>query len=161
MKNKCLVNPAMAMVVVLLLSSGSLSVAKANNQQCKTDIKALIKSYEKALNSSNVDKVMRLYAKDGVFMPSAKPTSQGQNQVRTAYQHVFSDLDLDVNFHIDEIVWRDDIAFVRTVSDGKIKLLKKDITLKNNSRELFVMKRIDDDWKIYRYMFNEMSSSPH
>lgn len=153
--------PAMMLIVALLLSFGGLTAASANNQQCKTDIKALIKSYEKALNSSNVAKVMRLYAKDGVFMPSSKPTSQGYDQVRTAYKYVFRDLDLDVSFHIDEIVWRDDIAFVRTVSDGEIKLLKKDITLKNNSRELFVMKRINDDWKIYRYMFNEMSSPKH
>ena len=91
-------------------------------------------------------------------MPSGKPTSRGQAQVRTAYQHVFKDIDLDVSFNIKEIEWHGDMAFVRTVSDGKIKIIKSNTTVDNHTRELFVMKRIDSNWKIYRYMFNKMTT---
>ncbi|MFV2060285.1 MAG: SgcJ/EcaC family oxidoreductase [Gammaproteobacteria bacterium] len=150
------------LITILLLSLGSQSIATAgSDQQCKTDIKALLKSYERALNASDVDKVLSLYAKDGVFMPSEKPTTVGQAQVKLAYQHVFEDLDLDIGFNIDEIERHGDIAIVRTVSDGQIKLIKKNLTIKNHTRELFVLKRINKDWKIYRYMFNSMSSPKH
>lgn len=146
--------------MLLLITSTAvipaLSARAGDKAACKADITSVIKSYEKALNASDVKKVIRLYAKDGVFMPANKPTSAGKAQVTKAYQYVFKALDLNVKFHIDEIVKRDDLAFVRTSSDGKITLRDKNVSIKNNSRELFVMKRIDGSWKIYRYMFNEV-----
>jgi len=147
-----------ALIAILFLQTTFQSVANAENDpQCRTDIQALLKNYQKALNASDTKKVIPLYTNDGVFMPSNKPTSIGQTQVKTAYQHVFKTLDLNVNFHIDEIERHGDIAFVRTTSDGEIKLLEKNTTIKNNSRELFILKRTNSEWKIYRYMFNEMS----
>lgn len=144
---------------LLIITATTLSLVNSanagSNALCESDIKAVIKSYEKALNGSNVKEVIKLYAQDGVFMPSTKPTSTGHAQVTSAYQHVFKALDLNVTFHFDEIVRKADLAFVRTSSDGKIKLLHKNKTIENHSRELFIMKRIKGDWKIYRYMFNE------
>jgi len=146
------------LIVAIFLISGFYSSANAGkDQQCKADIRLLINSYQQALNASDASKVVPLYTDDGVFMPSKKPSAVGRAQVKTAYQHVFKALDLTVKFHIDEIERHGDIAFVRTTSDGKIKLLEKNVTIKNNSRELFIMKRVDDNWKIYRYIFNEMS----
>lgn len=142
---------------ISMLSSSQIASADTD-KICKTDIKSVIKAYEKALNGSDVNQVIKYYAQDGVFMPSGKPTSIGREQVIVAYQHVFKTLDLDVSFKFDEIVRRGDLAFVRTTSDGKIKFLDKNMTIENNSRELFVMKRIDGDWKISRYMFNETNT---
>jgi len=141
---------------VLILCLGS-TITSAHDQS-ETDIKVLLNNYEKALNSGNIAKVMTLYAKDSVFMPSNKPTATGYLQVEKAYRRVFEDLDLSVTFHIDEILTRDDLAIVRTVSDGEITLLKQNKTISNNSRELFIMKREHRHWKIYRYMFNEIST---
>lgn len=144
------------LVILLATIFTPIHIANAGDEQaCKIDIKSVIKAYEKALNGSDVSNVIKNYAEDGVFMPSGKPTSIGRENVVKAYQHVFKALDLNVTFHFDEILRRGDLAFVRTTSDGKIKLLDKNITIQNQSRELFVMKRIDGDWKIYRYMFNE------
>jgi len=146
------------LIAALLLQTALQSVANAgNDKQCRSDIQHLLKNYQNALNASDTMEVVPLYTDDGVFMPSNKPTSIGQIQVKTAYQHVFKTLDLNVNFHIDEIERHGDVAFVRTTSDGEIKLLEKNITIKNNSRELFILKRTNSEWKIYRYMFNEMS----
>lgn len=143
------------LIITLLILYFGQSVVSASEQPCKAEITALLKNYERALNRSNVNEVMQLYAKDSIFMPSNKPTAVGYAQVTKAYQHVFEDLNLEVSFHIDEILVRDDLAFVRTVSDGKITLLKKDMVIKNNSRELFIMKRVQHHWKIFRYIFNE------
>jgi len=153
------VRPRFNLISVIAITVGILAIndfVKADtNERCDNDIKAVIKSYEKALNNSDIEDVIKLYAKDGVFMPSTKPTSVGHKHVSAAYKHVFSALDLNVQFHFDEIIRRGNLAFVRTTSDGKITLLNKETTINNHSRELFVMKRIKNDWKIYRYMFNE------
>ena len=150
------------LMTAICLSIGVQSTALAGtDQQYKTDIQALLNSYQNALNSSDVDKVMPLYAEDGVFMPANKPTSVGQVQVRAAYQHVFKTIDLDIAFHIDDIERQGDVAFVRTNSDGEINLIKENVLVKNHTRELFILKRINDEWKIYQYMFNKVSSPKH
>jgi len=147
------------LTAILLLGLGLSTAASADkSQQCRANIQLLLNDYEQALNNSDVKRVVSLYTDDGIFMPSNKPTAVGEEQVNIAYQHVFKALDLDVKFHVNEIEYFGDIAFARTTSDGKIKILEKNTTINNNSRELFILKRVDKKWKIYRYMFNEMSS---
>lgn len=146
-----------AIITAVLMLYINSTVAYANSQSSKMEIKALIHKYESALNKSNAEEIIKLYAKDGIFMPSNKPTAIGSFQVEISYQHVFKDLDLLVAFHINEILIRNDLAIVRTSSDGEITYLKNNKTVKNNSRELFVMKHGAQGWKIYRYMFNENS----
>jgi len=151
-------NPLKLWTLLLILTAGLPLVANADkDQQCRADIRLLLESYQQALNDGATNRIVSLYTDDGIFMPSKKPTAVGREQVRLAYQHVFKALDLNVKFHVDEIEHHGDIAFVRTTSDGEIKLLEKNITIKNNSREIFILKRTDRQWKIYRYMFNEMS----
>ncbi|VAW55557.1 hypothetical protein MNBD_GAMMA05-2128 [hydrothermal vent metagenome] len=151
-------NTIKTLVAVTLLVLGYQSTVNAGKDtQCKADIQILLNNYQQALNDSDASKVAPLYADDGVFMPSKKPSAIGRAQVKITYQEVFKELDLNIKFHIDEIERHGDIAFVRTTSDGKITLLEKNAIIKNNSRELFIMKRINDTWMIYRYIFNEMS----
>ena len=50
-------------------------------------VAAVLAKYEDALNQSDIDAVMELYAFDGVFMPQNSPSSRWTaigNQVRTA-----------------------------------------------------------------------------
>jgi uncharacterized protein (TIGR02246 family) len=145
------------LTIVLLVSAIPLTASADQNQAERKQIKHLLNSYQQALNSSDTASVVPLYTDDGVFMPSKKPSAVGKKQVKKAYEHVFQMLDLNVEFHIDEIEQFGGIAFVRTTSDGKIKILEKNIVINNNSRELFVLKRVNNKWKIYRYMFNETS----
>lgn len=49
-------------------------------------------------------------------------------------------------------------AFVLTLSRGEATVLAEGITLPEEKRELFVLKKTGDEWKIARYMFNKMSS---
>ena len=49
-------------------------------------IEATLKSYETALNASDTDAVLALYAEDGVFMPTEAPTAAGKEQIRAAYE---------------------------------------------------------------------------
>ncbi|MBL1274632.1 MAG: nuclear transport factor 2 family protein [Ectothiorhodospiraceae bacterium] len=146
------------MAVTLWCFGIQSTVSAGEGTLCKTDIKNLLSTYEKALNENDVNTIVPLYSDSGVFMPANKPTAAGQDQVKIAYQHVFKAIDLDIKFHIDEIEYSGDYAFVRTTSDGEITIKANNMTIKNNSRELFVMKKINDEWKIHRYMFNEVSS---
>ena len=66
-------------------------------------ISAALTKYEDALNRSDTDAVMKLYAPDGVFMPQNFPSSLGADAVRKAYDGVFRTITLSVKFAVAEI----------------------------------------------------------
>ena len=122
----------------------------------KTAIEKLLFSYRDALNTSEVNKVLPLYTNDGVFMPSNAPSAIGQEQVKAAYDFVFSQIQLNIEFYIDEIVVNGDYAFARTTSKGTTLIHANKQTVAEENRELFVLQKTKGQWKISRYMFNKM-----
>ena len=123
----------------------------------ETQIAALLERYETALNASDVDAVVELYAPDGVFMPSSAPTAEGAEQVRATYEFVFSTIKLAIRFSIDEIEVHGDLAFARTGSKGTVKILADGTSAPEENRELFVFEKQGGEWKIARYIFNKTS----
>ena len=123
-------------------------------------IEQLLKTYFAALNKADLKAAVASYAKDGIFMPNNKPSAVGADQIKDAYTLVFNTLKFNVGFKIEEVITGGDYAYAITSSNGEITLLDKGITVPNNSRELFVVKKVSGEWKIARYMFNESSRSP-
>lgn len=134
------------------------STKKCGDKEMETkQIEQLLKSYFTALNNADAKTAVASYAKDGVFMPTEGPTATGLEQLKAAYRHVFGTIKLNVGFKIEEIVPNGDFAYAITSSDGEVTLLDKGTTIPNRSRELFVLKKTDGEWKIARYMFNSTS----
>ncbi len=128
---------------------------KMTQQEDVQGIRETLLSYEAALNASDVDGVLALYAKDGVFMPTGAPTATGVEQVRASYTHVFNTIKLSIDFTIDEIEPRGDLAYATTRSEGQVRVLETDAVIPEANRELFILVRDSGDWKIARYMFNK------
>lgn len=122
----------------------------------KSAIEKLLFTYRDALNTSDVNKVLSLYTNDGVFMPTNAPSAIGQEQVKAAYEYVFSQIQLNIEFYIDEIVINGDYAFARTTSKGTTLIHANKQTVAEENRELFVLQKTNGQWKIARYMFNKM-----
>ena len=118
-------------------------------------IRDLLKSYERVLNASDVDGVLALYTDDGVFMAQNNPSAVGREQVRAAYTAVFDAIDLNVTFDIVEVeVIAPTWAFARTNSAGTTRINATGETVSENNQELFVLQKMDGDWKIARYGFS-------
>ena len=119
-------------------------------------IGSVMSSYEAALNASNTEAVMPLYAKDGVFMAPNNQSAVGKAAVRRAYDAVFKAIMLKVKFTIVELVvispqW----AFVRTNSAGSQKVNATGATSAEANQELFIFRKSDDGrWQIARYSFS-------
>ena len=123
--------------------------------QEEQEIFAVLKAYESALNASDTDAVMDLYAVDGVFMPQHFPSSVGSEAVRQAYDSVFRALQLTVTFAIREVhKTSEDWAFARTNSAGTVLVHATGERSAEANQELFVMQKIDNQWKIARYCFS-------
>jgi uncharacterized protein (TIGR02246 family) len=115
----------------------------------------VLAKYQDALNQSDTDAVMKLYAPDGVFMPQNSPSSVGANEVRRAYDAVFQTIKLTVKFNVAEVV---EIApnwvFARTNSAGTVKVHATGAGGPEANQELFLFQKIDGAWKIARYCFS-------
>ncbi len=139
------------------ISTDSTTNADSMTDTDRREIQTVLDRYEKALNASDVDAVIELYADDGVFMPSSAPTAVGIENVRAAYEHVFTTIKLNIAFTVEEITGGGSIAFARTGSRGSVTVLADGTTAPEGNRELFVFQKKDGVWKIARYMFNKTS----
>jgi uncharacterized protein (TIGR02246 family) len=118
-------------------------------------VAAVLARYEKALNESDTDAVMKLYASDGVFMPQNFPSSVGTNAVRKAYDTVFNTIKLSVKFNVAEVVQvAPEWAFARTNSAGNVTVNATGAKSAEANQELFVFRKIDGAWQIARYCFS-------
>jgi uncharacterized protein (TIGR02246 family) len=118
-------------------------------------VAAVLAKYEDALNRSDTNAVMQLYASDGVFMPQHFPSSVGADAVRKAYDAVFKAIQLTVKFNVAEVVevspnW----AFARTNSAGKVKVHATGESSPESNQELFIFQKLGGAWKIARYCFS-------
>jgi uncharacterized protein (TIGR02246 family) len=117
-------------------------------------VAAVLANYEKALNQSDTNAVMKLYASDGVFMPQNSFSSVGAEAMRKAYEAVFNAITLEVKFDVAEIrEMAPDWVLARTNSAGKVKIHATGGGGPEANQELFVFQKINGDWKIARYCF--------
>ncbi len=149
MKHRTL-RTALAAALILGALSGAYATESDNEK-----IHAVLKNYERALNASDVDGILKLYTEDGVFMAQHNPSAVGIKQVEATYTAALQAIDLDVEFDIVEIeVVADDWAFARTNSSGTTTINATGDKVNEGNQELFVLKKIDDNWKIARYLFS-------
>jgi len=121
-------------------------------------VAAVLVKYEDALNQSDTDAVMKLYASDGVFMPQNSPSSVGADEIRRAYDAVFRTIKLTVQFNVAEVVeLAPDWVFARTNSAGTVKIHATGAGGPEANQELFLFQKIDGAWKIARYCFSTTS----
>jgi uncharacterized protein (TIGR02246 family) len=115
----------------------------------------VLSKYQDALNKSDTDAVMKLYAFDAVFMPQNSPWRVGTDEVRGAYDAVFQTIKLTVKFNVAEVV---EIApnwvFARSNSAGTVKVHATGAGGPEANQELFLFQKIDGAWKIARYCFS-------
>ncbi|EFX01891.1 ketosteroid isomerase-like protein [Grosmannia clavigera kw1407] len=120
-------------------------------------ITATLHAYGAALKSRNVGEAVSLYTSDGVILAPHFPASVGAQALHDSYTRIFSSVQLNISFHIEEIVVQsDEWAFARTTAEGSKTMLKTQETESHSNQELFLMKVEGGQWKIARYAFSSM-----
>jgi len=153
MTMKTLTKLLIAAAAAFALSAG---VAATDLHADRTKIETVLSTYEKALNASDADTVITLYADDGVFMAQHRVPNVGKEAIHAAYDGVFQAIKLDIEFTVDEIIQvAPDWAFARTRSEGFVTINATGDKGPEANQELFVFQKQDDDtWKIARYIFS-------
>ena len=118
------------------------------------EIQNLMQTYQRSLNEADVDLVRVVYADDAIFIGQPFPTATGKEEIVALYADVFTKLDFAIQFDVQEIEFSGDLGFVRTRSHGTIVPKGQNPEGSEGNREIFVVKKIDGEWKFYRYIFN-------
>lgn len=157
---------AIAIAVIAILTScnqkentesntNTINNTEIMEKQEKQKIEALLSEYEKSLNTSDAKLAQSLYTKDGIFMPTEAPSGIGSEGILKSYEFVFSQIQLNIEFFIEEIEVEGNMAFAVTSSKGTTLIHATGDTIPEANRELFVFEKVNDEWKIARYMFNK------
>jgi len=124
-------------------------------KQEKQKIEELLNTYQKSLNTSDAKLAQSLYTKDVIFMPTEAPSGIGSEAILKSYEYVFSQIQLNIEFFIEEIQVDENMAFAVTSSKGTTHIHASGETIPEANRELFVFEKVNNEWKIARYMFNK------
>jgi ketosteroid isomerase-like protein len=119
-------------------------------------VKAVVERYQQGFNSSNFAIIRPLFARDAVAEWNEKATVIGSDAMAAPYQALFKKIKFTTDFQYDAVDIHDDLAIVRTHHPvGQVE-----VNIKNGSkkldfnREIFVLQRMNGDWKIILYTFN-------
>ena len=121
---------------------------------------SIMERYAAALRSGNVEALVALYTPNGVFMRENMPAAVGRDALRAAYKEVFAALKVDLAFSIQETEVVGDIAWLRSTSKGKVKVLSSGAETTNSFDELVVFRREQGGWKIRSYMYGSNQPGP-
>lgn len=151
-----------ALTLAALIPLSSPAAQPAPEAAAKAAVAAQLKRYEAALNASDIDSVMKLYADDAVFMPQGRMPVQGSDAVRASYRGIFDAIKLNVRFTIDEIrPLSKDWAFARTRSNGTVQPLGVNAPASAEAnQEIFLLRRGGDgQWRFARYIFSTTTAA--
>lgn len=139
-------------------SNNSTVKLEIMEKQEKQKIEILLSEYQRSLTTSDAKLAQSLYTKDGVFMPTEAPSGIGAEAILKSYEYVFSQIQLNIEFFIEEIQVEGNMAFAVTSSRGTTLIHATGDTIPEANRELFVFEKVNGDWRIARYMFNKTES---
>jgi uncharacterized protein (TIGR02246 family) len=125
-------------------------------------IEDVLLAYETALNASDTDTVLSVFAPDSVFMAPNSPSTVGADAIRAAYDRIFRTISFDTELTLEEVVQvAPDWAFARTSSNGHVTVNAIKQRVPDANHELFILHRGHDNaWKIARYSFATTNPLP-
>jgi uncharacterized protein (TIGR02246 family) len=116
-------------------------------------IRTVIETYGQLRKTGDVDGIVDLFTAEGSVMPPGAPASVGAEQLNTAYAPFRTAIGMECRYEFDEILVDADLASARTRSSGTVLNRETGEQTPASWRELFVLRRVDERWKIAQYMF--------
>ena len=114
----------------------------------------VIHQYEQLLNAGNAEAIVDLFAADAVIEWSDTPTFTTRQQKVDGYNALFRIATISAAFVYDAIDVYGNIAIVRTHHPVGAAVIVNGKSVLDHNREVFVLRKQADGWKILVYTFN-------
>lgn len=119
-------------------------------------IQKLIDSYALALNSADVKSIPAFFTEDGTFMPQDHKTLTRSDLLRIGSNNHLMKSGFHIKYDIENILLEDQLAFVTAKAITSQKDKSSNAHIRKSSRDFFVLKPANDQWKILVYIFNDV-----
>lgn len=122
-------------------------------------IQQTVRAYFDSFNASDVDGILATFAPDGSIMADEMATVTGPEQIRQIFAGAFGAMRYQFDFAIDRVVIEGTMATVQAHATGTVTTLDTGSTVTAPPhRELFVLRKSAQGWRITDYMFNRAGS---
>ena len=111
--------------------------------------------YGELLNQKKIDEIIDLYHQEAEIIPDQLQSLSGKEAIIEFYKNTFNTIELHGELKIQSIDLDHNLAIVRCEEPAEIKDLETGLMIKSYFREIFLLKRIEQQWRIYRYMFSQ------
>ena len=138
---------ALSFAAVLVALAGSA------HAQAAAEFQKILDTYSKALDANDVETLVGLYSPNGVFMREDMPAVVGHDALRASYKTVFATLKVNLGFKVQEAEQSGDLGWARSVSTGKVKVLKTGAEAPEAYNQLVVFRKEGGAWKIRSYLY--------
>jgi len=113
--------------------------------------------YAKALNTADIAAIPAFYTNDGKFMPEGHKTITNAALLKKAAGNHLVKSAFHIEYIIEDIIVEDEYAFVL----ANAKTLQKEgvngTIIGKTSRDFFILRKVEETWKICRYIFNNVN----
>jgi uncharacterized protein (TIGR02246 family) len=144
----------------MLLATGVAAIAGNAAADTASDFQKIMDKYAAALTAGDVETLVGLFSPKGVFMRDEMKAVVGQDALRAAYKEIFATLKVDLQFTIREAEESGDMAWLRSVSKGTVKILKTGVETKQGYNQLIVFRKEAGAWKIRAYLYGSNRAEP-
>lgn len=131
-----------------------LEVMSDNNNQ----VKEKILNFASALNLGKIEDVLPFYSDEAIFMPDGSKTFT-KSQIGKSGAEFLIESDFKIRFYDVKIAIDETYAFVEAIANTSQNDKETSSKLEKTSRDFFVFRKEEGDWKIFRYIFNNVNAS--
>ena len=125
------------------------------NNNSTADAVGVVEAYMQALQIKDTDTILRLYADEAEIIPENRPSLRGRDAVDSFYASTFAAIGMEVNVKVVSTEVYDEIAIVRSEQPVTVIAVADGTRTQAYFRELFVLRRTPDGWRIHKYMFSQ------
>ena len=125
------------------------------NQDQTQQLRQAINGFAATLNAAKGALIQDFFTEEGKFMPQGFETLSSQ-QLESSADSFLATNAFDIAFEIQDITIDNDFATVIAKAKTSQKKPGSAAAIEKTSRDFFVFRKIDDAWKIHRYIFNNV-----
>jgi len=125
------------------------------NPENITEPAGVVGAYSRALQASDRDAILRLYTDRSEVVPEGGPSVRGIKAIDTFYADTLSAIGFENDLQVVSSQIHDDIAIFRSEQPIIVTTVADGTRTPSYFRELFVLVRTTEGWRINTYMFSQ------
>lgn len=122
----------------------------------KQAISTLLDNFAQVLNSAQTKAIPDFFDQDSIFIPEGMGKFIGIDTLGKTDEGFLKRANFKISYTIKDITVENNYAFVEAFASTVENRISDLNSVKKSSIDFFVLKNVDDNWKIYRYIFNNV-----